>query len=167
MVDNQDIDTNESSVVAPKKKKKKFNIFNPFRNSYQQIKTNGEIKNRSVKFGLLAILFCFICIGLCYPCIWVGVKGIEFAFTHYFGPLTWLFGIGNLTVAALSLGVALLPYYFWFQGIWLVIYQFCMNRRLISWLALLVWLVSVVGIFLFSIETFAHFVGIGTVWLYK
>ncbi len=149
------------------KAKKKFNIFNPFNNSYKQEKSDEQKKNKSMKFGLLAILYSCICIALCYPCIWLGVKGVIFAFTHNLGVFTYFLGIGNLFIVALSLGAMFLPYYFWFQGIRLVIMQFCLNRRFISWLALLFWLVSVVGVFLFSVESFAHIVGFGPIWLHK
>lgn len=165
---NENITNNNSQNKRSKgRSKKKFNIFNPFKNSFKRVKSDEEKKNKSIKFGLFAILFSCICVGLCYPCVWLGVKGVMFAFSHSFGFFTYFLGIGNLLIASFSIGAMVLPYYFWFQGIHLVILQFSLNRRFISWLALFFWLASVVGIFLFSIESFAHVVGIGTIWFFK
>lgn len=140
-----------------------FKFINPFRNMYLRIKADEVMKQTSVRFGLLAILFSGLCLGLCYPCVWVGIQGVIYAFTHFFGPLTYLFGAANLVIAALSLGFMMIPYYFWLQGIQLVVMQLCLNRRFIGWLALLVWLVSVVGIFLLSLESFLVITGMGHV----
>ncbi len=159
--------SDNSQNKKSKGSKKKFNIFNPFKNSYKQLKSDEKKKNKSVLFGLLAILFSCVCVGLCYPCVWLGVKGVVYAFTHSFGIFTYVLGLPNLLIAGFSVGAMCLPYYFWLQGVRLVIMQFCLNRRFISWLALFFWIASVVGIILFSIESFAHVVGIGTVWLFK
>lgn len=140
-----------------------FRFINPFRNMYLRRREDEEIKQTTIIFGLLAILFSVLCVALCYPCVWVGVKGIIYAFTHFFGPLTYLFGIANLLIASLALAFMLIPYYFWLQGIQLVVMQLCLNRRLISWLALIIWLASVVGIFLFSLESFLVITGMGHV----
>lgn len=136
-------------------------FFNPFRKSYRRIKADEEKKQKSVRFGILAIIFSFLCVGACYPCVWLGIKGIVFAFTHNLGMFTALLGLGNIVIAALSCGVILFPYWLWLQGIYLVVMQLCLNRRLIGWLALLIWLVSVVGVFLFSLESFLSITGAG------
>ncbi len=164
---NENATSDNSQNKKSKGKKIKFNIFNPFKNSYKQLKTDEKKKNKSVLFGLLAILFSCVCVGMCYPCVWLGVKGVVYAFTHNFGVFTYIFGLANIIIAAFSVGFMCIPYYFWLQGVRLVIMQFCLNRRIVSWLALLFWLASVAGILFFSIESFAHFVGVGTVWLFK
>lgn len=141
----------------------RIRLFNPFHNSYLRIKSDEERKKKTIKFGILAIVFSFICIGLCYPCVWLGIKGVIYSFTHNFGILTYLIGIGNLILAALSCGVMLLPYYFWIQGIVLVAMQLRLNRKFISWLALIIWLACLVGIFLLSLESFLSIAGLGHV----
>lgn len=161
-VQNENTTSNNSQNTKPKgKSKKRFNIFNPFKNSYKQVKLDENKKEKTKMFGLLAILYSCICIGLCYPCVWLGVKGIIFAFTHNLGVFTYFLGLGNIFIGALSIGVTLIPYYFWFQGIYLVIMQLCPNRRFVSWLALIIWLASVAGIILLSAESFLVVTGLG------
>lgn len=146
---------NENPTTAPKKK---FNIFNPFGNAYRETKEDQEKRKKTVKFGWFAILYSLICVGVVYPCMLLGIKGVVYAFTHYLGFFTMFLGLGNLFIFALSVAFALFPYYLWIHGAILVLRQLSLNRRLIGWLALFIWLASLVGIFWLSIESFVAIV---------
>lgn len=137
----------------PIKRKKRLNILNPFGNVYKVAKSDEEKKKKTVIFGWLSILFSLLCVGLVYPCVWLGVKGIIFTFTTFMGFFTYFFALGHIIIFSLSLCAFLIPFYLWIHGVVLVIWQLCLNRRFIGWLALIIWLASVVGmIWLFSIS---------------
>lgn len=137
----------------PIKRKKRFNILNPFGSIYKRTKLDEERKNKSVIFGWLSILFSFLCVGLVYPCVLLGVKGLIFTFTTFMGFFTYFFALGHIFLFCLSLCAFLIPFYLWVHGVVLVIWQLCLNRRFIGWLALIIWLASAVGIiWLFSIS---------------
>lgn len=158
---SQNASNNSQNKKSKSKSKKKFNIFKPFSSLFEKTKADEEKKNKSITFGLISILFSCLCIGLCYPCVWLGVKGVVFAFTHNLGVFTYFLGLGNLLIAAFSLGVMVLPYYFWFHSVWLVWMQFVLNKKAIRWIALLVWLICFFGIFLLSLESFLVVTGLG------
>lgn len=156
-------ESTEQPEVPPQKpkdapKKKRFNILNPFGNAYKEAKEDSEKRNKSVKFGWFAILYSALCIGAVYPCMLLGVKGVVYGFTHYLGFFTVFLLIGNAIIVGFSMAFALFPYYLWIHGAILVFRQLSLNRRLIGWLALLVWLASLIGIFWLSIESFVAIV---------
>ena len=126
--------------------KKIFGLFAPFYGLYRKIRDDENRKKKSVLFGLLAILFCLVSLAIVYPGVKWGLKGMVYACSHYFGIGTWFFGIANIFILAFSfLGFAL-PYYLWIQSLLLLIWQFFLNRKFISWFALIVWLATLVGI---------------------
>ena len=155
------VENSETSPPPPSPKppkKKRFNIFNPFGNAYKATKEDSEKRKKTVKFGLFAILYSALCIGAVYPCMLLGVKGVVYGFTHYLGFFTAFMFIGNILIIAFSIAFVLFPYYLWIHGALLVFRQLSLNRRFIGWLALLVWLASLIGIMWFSIESFVAIV---------
>ena len=141
----------------------RFHFFNLFCNSYYKIKSDEEKRQKTVRFGVLAIILSCLCVGLCYPCVWLGIQGIIYAFTHSFGIFTYILGLANIVIGGASAAFMFLPFYFGLQGIELVIMQFFLNKRFIRWIALLVWLVSVVGLFLLTLESILVITGAGHV----
>lgn len=142
---------------------KRFHFFNLFRNSYIDLMLDEEKRQKSVRFGVLAIILSCVCVGLCYPCVWLGIQGIIYAFTHFLGFFTYFFALGHIFIAGASAAFMFVPFYLGVQGIELVIMQFHLNRKIIRWIALLVWLISVASLFLLTLESILVITGKGHV----
>lgn len=136
------------------KTRTRTSIFNPFGKMFHRIKSDPDKKAKSVRFGWISILFSILCVGLAAPCVWLGIKAIVWSFTTFLGFFTYFLGLGNLILGLLSLSIFLIPYYLWIHSVVLVGMQLSLNKKVIGWLALILWLASVVGIVWLSYSTF-------------
>ena len=130
-----------------------FELLNLFGKTYGLLRVDEKKRKKSVIFGLISIIFSLICVALPYPCIWAGAHGIKYACTTYLGFFTYFLLIGNATIFALSLSTFIVPYFLWIYGIVFVVRQLTLNRRVIGWIALVIWIASVVGISIVTIKS--------------
>lgn len=140
---------------------RKFHFFNLFSGTYDKIKEDEERRQKSVLFGLLAILLSCVCAATFVRFVLWGVKIMKYGFTHFLGPWTYFLALGNIFVALGGLAIMFLPFYLSLQGIELVVMQFFMNKRFIRWLALVVWLACLACAFYFTFDTISVLTGYG------
>ena len=157
----------ENKTVPEGEKKERFNLLNPFGRLYRQRQADPELGGRTILFGLVSIAFSAACVGLAKLGVEWAIKGIIWSCTTYMGILTILLGIGNIITFGASVGLFFIPYYLWIYGAVLVIMQFRLHKGIVAWLALIVWLASVVGIFYVSAQTFAAITGVDIFYIFN
>ena len=135
-------------------------MVNPFGRLYEKRKSDPDWAHRTIIIGLLSIMFSVACVVLAYFCVKWGVLLIKWTFTTFMGVFTYLLGIGHIFCFAIGLGLFVIPYYIWINGIVLVVMQLLLNRKWIGWLALIIWLASVVGIVYVSSLSFGALTGV-------
>lgn len=107
---------------------------------YSRIKADPEYKARTSYFGVYAIIMSITMAGLFVLCLWGVFAMIDCMDEAGIGIIMMVIFIIMLIIVALYIALEYI-----FGGLMGVIYQFLCNRRPISWIALVVFIVTAVG----------------------